>query len=296
MSNIIPFKFGKAPVRVIEGDSGTFEVVAKDVAEGLGYTWQANVIAHVPEEWKGVKPINTPGGVQQMATLTESGLYFFLGRSDKPDALPMQKWVSGEVLPSIRKTGSYSMPKAQQTKPARASERYREAAVITREQLKICKLLGVDDGMAKAITAKEVRNVTGLDFTPLLTNVTATHNPRLTVTELVERIGSGAKSEQVNAALEQLGFQTKKHWTSRGKPRSKWELTDAGKQYGALATYQAEKNDHSGYRVVWHADVLELVQPLVLTAIADRAAAKKPKRATPPTTSAPAPEPQEALL
>jgi len=109
MSNIIPFKFGKAPVRVIEDAAGTFEVVAKDVAEGLGYAWQANVIAHVPEEWKGVKPINTPGGVQQMATLKEPGLYFFLGRSDKPDALPMQKWVSGEVLPSIRKTGSYSM-------------------------------------------------------------------------------------------------------------------------------------------------------------------------------------------
>ena len=109
MSNITPYLFQKAALRVIDDGAGSFEVVAKDVAEALGYTWQSNVIAHVPEEWKGVKPINTPGGPQQMVTLLESGLYFFLGRSDKPDALPMQKWVSGEVLPSIRKTGSYSL-------------------------------------------------------------------------------------------------------------------------------------------------------------------------------------------
>ncbi|MDH0776366.1 BRO family protein [Delftia tsuruhatensis] len=109
MSNITPYLFQKASLRVIDDGAGSFEVVAKDVAEALGYTWQSNVIAHVPEEWKGVKPINTPGGPQQMVTLLESGLYFFLGRSDKPDALPMQKWVSGEVLPSIRKTGSYSL-------------------------------------------------------------------------------------------------------------------------------------------------------------------------------------------
>lgn len=109
MSGITPYLFQKASLRVIDDGAGSFEVVAKDVAEALGYTWQSNVIAHVPEEWKGVKPINTPGGPQQMVTLLESGLYFFLGRSDKPDALPMQKWVSGEVLPSIRKTGGYSM-------------------------------------------------------------------------------------------------------------------------------------------------------------------------------------------
>ncbi|MFB8829081.1 Bro-N domain-containing protein [Azotobacter sp. CWF10] len=48
-----------------------------------------------------------PSGVQDMAVLSEQGMYFFLARSDKPTALPMQKWVAGEVLPSIRKTGSY---------------------------------------------------------------------------------------------------------------------------------------------------------------------------------------------
>lgn len=72
----------------------------------LGYKWNGSArIEHVPEEWRGVTSVVTPSGTQEMASLSEQGLYFFLNRSDKPAALPMQKWVAGEVLPTIRKTG-----------------------------------------------------------------------------------------------------------------------------------------------------------------------------------------------
>lgn len=112
MSNLIPFSFESHEVRFVpNGDS--FSVVAKDVAEALEYAyWQPNIVSHVPEEWKGIHRINTLGGTQEMLTLTEQGLYFFINRSDKPKALPLQKWVAGEVLPSIRKTGSFSLPGA----------------------------------------------------------------------------------------------------------------------------------------------------------------------------------------
>ena len=46
-----------------------------------------------------------------MLCLTEQGLYFFLGRSDKPKALPFQVWIAGEVIPSIRKHGAYMTEK-----------------------------------------------------------------------------------------------------------------------------------------------------------------------------------------
>lgn len=54
--------------------------------------------------------INTLGRQQQMAALSEQGLYFFLGRSDKSQALPFQKWIADDVLPAIRSTGSYTGP------------------------------------------------------------------------------------------------------------------------------------------------------------------------------------------
>lgn len=97
-------EFGQVRVVDVNGEPW---FVARDVCEALGYTWSGSRISHIPEEWKGMTSVVTPGGTQEMATLSEQGLYFFLGRSDKPAALPYQKWIAGEVLPSIRKTGGY---------------------------------------------------------------------------------------------------------------------------------------------------------------------------------------------
>jgi len=96
-------------IRVLEKD-GELWFVAKDMIRALGYESSSKMgmlLKHVPKEWKGVNLISTPGGNQEMATLSEQGLYFFLARSDKPKALPFQKWLAGEVLPTIRKYGAY---------------------------------------------------------------------------------------------------------------------------------------------------------------------------------------------
>lgn len=92
-------------------ENGEVWVVAKDVCEVLEYArFDSNLIAQVPDEWKGTKRIRTLGGTQNLLCLSEQGLYFFLARSDKPKALPFQKWIAGDVLPSIRKHGGYLTP------------------------------------------------------------------------------------------------------------------------------------------------------------------------------------------
>jgi len=99
-------RFGQ--VRMYQKDGDPW-FVAKDVAEALGYTWNGTQrIEHVPQEWRGVTSVVTPSGTQEMACLSEQGLYFFLARSDKPAALPFQKWIAGEVIPAIRKHGLYA--------------------------------------------------------------------------------------------------------------------------------------------------------------------------------------------
>ncbi|WP_306600718.1 BRO family protein [Geothrix sp. 21YS21S-2] len=113
MHSLNSFSFGVKPIRVVLVDNEP-QWVAKDVADALGYsrstiTNLTKTVDHVPAEWRGRYRIPTPSGDQDMVTLTEAGLFFFLNRSDKPAALPMQKWVAGEVLPSIRKTGAYSV-------------------------------------------------------------------------------------------------------------------------------------------------------------------------------------------
>ena len=112
MSNgIQPFAFEDHLVRTILDDGGEPWFVAKDVALALGYQWNgAARIAHVPEEWRRVTSVVTlRGDAQDMQILSEQGLYFFVARSDKPAALPFQKWLAGEVLPALRRTGRYEL-------------------------------------------------------------------------------------------------------------------------------------------------------------------------------------------
>lgn len=114
-SSLRTFEFESTQkVRTVQGEDGKPLFVAKDVAEALGYVWNGSAaIAHIPEKWRGVRSVLTPSGTQQMATLTDQGLYFFLGRSDKPKALPFQMWIAEQVVPAIMETGSYSLPGAQ---------------------------------------------------------------------------------------------------------------------------------------------------------------------------------------
>ncbi|WP_317303974.1 phage antirepressor [Allisonella histaminiformans] len=82
--------------------------VGKDVAEILGYQRTADAIrTHVDSEDKGVGEIQTPGGTQTMTVINESGLYSLILSSKLPNAKQFKRWVTSEVLPSIRKHGAY---------------------------------------------------------------------------------------------------------------------------------------------------------------------------------------------
>ena len=109
------FEFEGQPLRVHLDDAGEPWFVAKDAALALDYEWKGiSTIGHVPVEWRRVYSVQTlQRGLQNMLTLSEPGLYFFVARSDKPRALPFQKWLAGEVLPALRRKGHYEMPGRQ---------------------------------------------------------------------------------------------------------------------------------------------------------------------------------------
>lgn len=86
-------------------------LVGKDVAEALGYERTADAIRqHVEDEDKGVGEIQTPGGIQKMTIINESGLYSLIFGSKLESAKRFKHWVTSEVLPAIRKTGQYTKP------------------------------------------------------------------------------------------------------------------------------------------------------------------------------------------
>lgn len=80
-----------------------------DLCSALGISNHRNVRSRLDEE--DVHQMDTPtkGGLQSMVYVTEAGMYDVILRSDAPTAKPFRKWVTSEVLPSIRKSGSYSL-------------------------------------------------------------------------------------------------------------------------------------------------------------------------------------------
>ena len=100
-------EFGSIRTLTINGDP---YFVGKDVAEALGYTAPRNAIAkHVDEEDKKDAPIQCSlGGTQLMTVINESGLYSLILSSKLPTAKKFKRWVTAEVLPAIRKHGSYN--------------------------------------------------------------------------------------------------------------------------------------------------------------------------------------------
>ena len=84
--------------------------VAKDVCMLLDLSNPRDILAKVlDDDEKGVDTIYTPGGKQQMSIINESGLYHLIFVSRKPEAKAIRRWVTGTVLPSIRRTGSYTV-------------------------------------------------------------------------------------------------------------------------------------------------------------------------------------------
>lgn len=97
-------QFGR--VRVIMSDNEP-KFIAKDVCEILGISKYRDALNRLdPDEGCTVR-VDTPGGKQEMRALTESGLYTLIIRSDKQEAKPFRKWITAEVLPTIRKHGAY---------------------------------------------------------------------------------------------------------------------------------------------------------------------------------------------
>lgn len=120
MNQIQIFKneeFGDIRTVTIDGEPW---FVGKDVAEILGYSNSRDALAkRVDEEDKGVAKCDTLGGTQELTVINESGLYSLILSSKLQTAKKFKHWVTSEVLPSIRKTGAYEVPKSKKNKSNR---------------------------------------------------------------------------------------------------------------------------------------------------------------------------------
>lgn len=110
MNQLQVFNFEELPVRTITIENEPF-FVGKDVADILGYkNGSRDINAHVDEEDKLKYQISTSGQMREQTIINESGLYSLIFGSRLESAKRFKRWVTSEVLPAIRKTGSYEVP------------------------------------------------------------------------------------------------------------------------------------------------------------------------------------------
>lgn len=169
-------EFGDIRTVMIDGEPW---FVGKDLSESLGYKSNTSAMRNVDGDDKRVCPVSTPSGTQKMTVVNESGMYALIFGSKLESAKKFKKWVTSEVLPSIRKTGGYGQPqlpenpmellevhyqalKQVDSKADKAERRIDELDRKLQDELMNLPLLGVEsDTVDKALKHRGVEVVGG---------------------------------------------------------------------------------------------------------------------------------------
>jgi prophage antirepressor-like protein len=239
---LAPFDFEGRQVRIVTDAQGEPWFVAADVLTTISLDRKA--LERLDDDEKGVNSIHTPGGVQEMTTVNEPGLYALVLGSRKAEAKRFKRWVTHEVLPAIRKTGSYAVP-AIAALPAPTQDRVTSLLLIGEA---VAKVPGVKAGIAMAATLTCIHENTGLAIETLRRALPAANEPicSLNATQLGKLVGLSAKT--TNLRLANLGLQVRNE-------RDEWELTEVGEAWAEAMPYS--RNGHSGYQILWNPTVAQ---------------------------------------
>jgi len=239
---LVPFDFEGSQVRVVTDARGEPWFVAADVLSTISLDRKA--LERLDDDEKGVNSIHTPGGTQEMTTVNEPGLYALVLGSRKAEAKRFKRWVTHEVLPAIRKTGSYAVS-AMAALPAPTQDRVTSLLLIGDA---VAKVPGVKVGIAMAATLTCIHENTGLAIETLRRALPAANEPicSLNATQLGKLVGLSAKT--TNLRLANLGLQVRNE-------RDEWELTEPGEAWAEAMPYS--RNGHSGYQILWNPSVAQ---------------------------------------
>ena len=181
-------RFGQ--VRIVPVD-GELMFVAKDVCDCLEITKHRDAISRLDSDERGSVKLDTPGGKQDIAAINEYGLYNLVLSSRKPEAKEFKRWITHDVIPAIRKTGSYSMaipqtlPEALRAYANEVESHNATKAIVAQQEQQIAEFKPVKDYVDKILSSKSC----------------------LTITQIAADYGMSA--QELNKILHEAGLQRK---------------------------------------------------------------------------------------
>lgn len=203
MNELQLFNFEENEVRTLLINGEPY-FIGKDVAQILGYSNPRDALSkHVDDEDKGVAKCDTLGGKQDLTVINESGVYALVFGSKLPSAKKFKHWVTSEVLPTLRKTGGYTMPKT-----------YLEALKAFTAEVEKNEMLSLEN----KIQTQQINELKPkADYTDRILKTT----DLMTITQIAKDYGMSAK--QFNAMLHDYKVQFKQNgqWLLYSKHQSK---------------------------------------------------------------------------
>jgi len=232
MSEVTPFKFDNHDVRVITDERGEPWFVGKDICDALGYK---NASDAMNDHCRGVAkryPIaDSLGRMQETRVISEPDVMRLMTNSTMPEAEKFERLVFEEILPTIRKTGSYSAKGgAKPTPPFNSAV---QAAKTFPNFFRVARLIGLDKNAAAISANQAVYQITG---TNMLTMLGQTHieAEKQELVFNVSDLSDGISGMKMNRMLQAAGMQINEEgrWipTELGKKFSR--VFDAGKKHG----------------------------------------------------------------
>ena len=251
MNQMIPFKYEQNEIRVIQDEKGEPWWVAKDVCDILGISAYRDAIQKLDDDERGSLKVDTLGGPQQMASINESGLYTLILRSNKPEAKPFRRWITSEVIPSIRKTGSYSASNVNPVTLIPLTKEFKAA-------MEMARAIGFSGNQAILSANKAVKRITRFDCLELMDAqklICEVQEITLTVSDAGSRLGLSC--QQVNKLLQEKGLQDS---FRDAKNRLYYSPTEKGKPYAVLKdTGKKHGNGTPVQQLTWRESILILL-------------------------------------
>ena len=140
--------------------------VAKDVCDCLEITKHRDAISRLDSDERGSVKLDTPGGKQDIAAINEYGLYSLVLSSRKPEVKDFKRWITHDVIPAIRKTGSYSMvipqtlPEALRAYADEVESHNATKAIVAQQEQQIAEFKPVKDYVDKILSSKSCLAIT----------------------------------------------------------------------------------------------------------------------------------------
>ena len=156
-------RFGQVRIVPVNGE---LMFVAKDVCDCLEITKHRDAISRLDSDERGSVKLDTPGGKQDIAAINEYGLYNLVLSSRKPEAKEFKRWITHDVIPAIRKTGSYSMvipqtlPEALRAYADEVESHNATKAIVAQQEQQIAEFKPVKDYVDKILSSKSCLAIT----------------------------------------------------------------------------------------------------------------------------------------